>query len=896
MNEMPSLLKKNMQMLAQSQPILASRLREYADGISSLPEPDYQQTAAGRWVSGLTEKPFFEKQKVLEKRAQAAPAAVYLIFGVGCAPYLFHLLRSLPREALSVIVIESSFDLLLHTLSQTSVFQALPPGCRISFITGKDRILFDEAFAWNVVPIGIFPVSTAVAIHHEGETEAVDFSEVESAFKKEVIYRLTLLGNSPEDTLLGFRHAALNAPRIVQSLKVKSIKEVYGGKPFVSVAAGPSLEKNVHLLKDIQEKCVIVACDTVLFHLLEKGIVPHIVTTIERPYEIYTAWLPRVLEKYRAECEKILLLSQSVSYPLMAGQWPGPNIIVGKLDVPVDSWFTGKVLGEQLLYSGLSVAHMNLSVALACESPSIALIGQDLAFGDGGVSHASKTISDYLLAEEQLLRKNSISVPGALGGTVETSTIWLLFIQIFERLLQHHKGTPVYDCTEGGALIEGTLITPFSDYIQESILTPQSTVSRWEQKACFQKSNSEQILANFKNAFAQLDTLDECLNDMRVGIARCSAPAILPEKRQKLAFSVAEILDRVHALNPVVSFIGQSYTHLSGSVLAENRFLENVEQVARWKELHEEIADSHSFSVSFLRQWLHYAEDLIGTIFEGAFKDAKEMSGSGENEFLDLFEEQTGQVHEEGRSNFYQLTDILSCKDPLRENWSPDSLWKAALVLFAQGRAEEGRRFMTKAYELMEGAELPPNTIGEFFKDWGKMAAADDLCVFPEAGEAIKYLANAREYLPEDEELLLLQQKVLDRQKHVLTESGKVFSNQGAQYQLLLLKNAAETALSKKDLPTALQCTEKLVWESFDDYPGTAVPHLQWLMKTAANCIDAADKKIAVLSAGILDGIVSMLPKLSGKKIEFPVEFLQYMERKGIKLSMDSSDNESDNE
>lgn len=889
MKDIPALLEQNLRTLEKSQPKLAARLRQYMDELPALREPVFRETPAGRWVEGLTEKPFFEKKSLLEKRSKAAPSAVYLVFGTGCAPYLFHVLRSLPREALSVVVIEPSLDLLLLTLSQTSVFQALPQGARITFIIDKDRPLIDEAFAWNVVPIGIFPVSKAETIAHEGEDSWEQIADLKNILRKEIIYRLTLLGNSPEDTLLGLRHAALNTPRILMSPRIADLMENYGGKPFVCVAAGPSLEKNVHLLKDIQDKCVIVACDAIIYHLLEKGIAPHVVTTIERPYDTYAAWIPRVLEKHREKCEQILLLSQSVSYPLIAGRWPGPNIVVGKMDVPMDSWFTGTVLGEQVLYSGLSVAHMALSLSIAFNASSVALIGQDLAFGEDGVSHASNTVPESALAAiQQTRRKESISVPAALGGSVETSTIWLTFIQIFERMLVNFTATPVYDCTEGGAIIEGTIVTPLAEYIEEKINDPEFTVSRWE-GPWTEKEIRSGLSDRFSGALSQLDQLETKLQNMQKEIQRCTAPALLPEKRQAIAFSTAGILDQIHAMNPVISFIGQSYTHLSGTVLAENRFLETVEQVECWKRLHEEIVDSHSYAVCFLRQWLTYARDLASEITEGKLTDPKTIDGNGEEEFLELYADAA-----EGNTLSVELVDLLSCKDPLREGWSPDALWKGALVMFTLGRADEARRFMKKAYEKMEGMELPTTTIGAFFKDWGKMAAADDLCVFPQSEEAAILFANAKEYLPDDPEISVLQKAALGRQENVFIEYQKMKNSKKDELSLLLRKNAAEKALLAGDLYNGLSIVENLVWESLGSFPGTAIPHLQWLMKTAANCTEAAENKIAAFSVEILDRIISKLPLLVEKQIKFPAEFLSYMGKKGIKFSIDPTDNQTD--
>ena len=356
---------------------------------------------------------------------------------------------------------------------------------------------------------------------------------------------------------------------------------------------------------------------------------------------------------------------------------------------------------------------------------------------------------------------------------------------------------------------------------------------------------------------------------------------------------MAEILDEIHALNPVLSFIGQSYTYLSGSILAENRFLETVDQVERWKKLHEEIVDSHSFNVSFLRQWVNYSKDLVDILQRDAFADTKKLPGNGEEEFLGLFtqwQESLPNLQEEPDVHLTLLTDLLSCKDPLRENWSSDGLWKAARVLHALGRAEEGRRFMAKSYKQMEGEEVGEAVLGEFYKDWGEMAAADDLCAYPLTADALTYLANAEEYLPEDKEISLLKKEILERQRSLFIETEKMTGGDSEKGTLLLLRNRAENALYQKDLPTALSSVEEFVWGSLASYPGSAIPHLQWLMKTASNCLDAADAPLVKQSTEILDRIIARLPTLAGCPIDFPVEFLVLLERRGIKVSLQSAD------
>ena len=332
---------------------------------------------------------------------------------------------------------------------------------------------------------------------------------------------------------------------------------------------------------------------------------------------------------------------------------------------------------------------------------------------------------------------------------------------------------------------------------------------------------------------------------------------------------------------------------MSGSVLAENRCLETVEQVELWKKLHEEIVDSHSFNVSFLRQWVNYSKDLVDILRREGFASAQNFVDDGEEQFLRLFAEwqdKPSNYREGSDRQSAVLTDLLSSKDPLRQNWSSDGLWKAARVLQALGRPEEGRRFMAKAYGQMEGAEVAESVLGEFYKDWGKMAAADDLCVYPFTAEALNYLANAEEYLPGDKEIPFLRKQILERQRNFFIETGKMTAGESEKTDLLLMRNRAENALFQKDLPTALSSVEELVWGSLESYPGTAIPHLQWLMKTAATCFDAADSPLVKQSSDILDRIVARLPTLAGRTIDFPFEFLALLERRGIKLSLQSAD------
>jgi len=47
------------------------------------------------------------------------------------------------------------------------------------------------------------------------------------------------------------------------------------------VSAGPSLRKNMHLLREAKDKAIIIATQTMLRPLIDMGIEPHYVTSLD---------------------------------------------------------------------------------------------------------------------------------------------------------------------------------------------------------------------------------------------------------------------------------------------------------------------------------------------------------------------------------------------------------------------------------------------------------------------------------------------------------------------------------------------------------------------------------------------------------------------------------------
>ncbi|EOG1882299.1 6-hydroxymethylpterin diphosphokinase MptE-like protein, partial [Campylobacter jejuni] len=111
---------------------------------------------------------------------------------------------------------------------------------------------------------------------------------------------------------------------------------------------------------------------------------------------------------------------------------------------------------------GFSVANMNFLLAIHLKHKNIVLIGQDLAYAENGNSHPDdyQNSANY----ESQMYEHILTTAYGGNGKVESSFVWTLFRHNFEQDVANAKKNyyiTTYNCTEGGARIEGTIEKPF---------------------------------------------------------------------------------------------------------------------------------------------------------------------------------------------------------------------------------------------------------------------------------------------------------------------------------------------------------------------------------------------------------------------------------------------------
>lgn len=282
-------------------------------------------------------------------------------------------------------------------------------------------------------------------------------------------------GNDPYDTLVAYEHFLLNIEDYLNYPGAGYVKDFFEGRPAIVVATGPSLKKNIHLLKQAEGNAVIIAADASLRALHKHGIYPHMITTVERPPG------PGLFYKGLDNLEKTILAVISFAHPSTLDSYGGPKLFFNRYYS-----FFEKALGlaEDCTQMGLSTANMAYEVARHMGCDPIVLVGNDLAFDEDGNTHAP----GFAHGEKQDLFEDfdRIEVPGNYQSTVMTCDGWFNCIKQYEKRIKGWDGTLI-NSTAGGAKINGSVVMGLSEVLKNycsKAFYPrdllQNHMARWE--------------------------------------------------------------------------------------------------------------------------------------------------------------------------------------------------------------------------------------------------------------------------------------------------------------------------------------------------------------------------------------------------------------------------------
>ncbi|MHC4696700.1 MAG: motility associated factor glycosyltransferase family protein, partial [Planctomycetota bacterium] len=235
----------------------------------------------------------------------------------------------------------------------------------------------------------------------------------------------------------------------------------FAGDPAIVISAGPSLSRNIDQLAELKGRAVLCAVQTTLRPLIERGIVPDFVTSLDF-HEMSRKFFEGV-----DHLEDTHLVAEPKATWHVIDDYPGPVSLL-------DNAWARMVIGDHLaarggLQAGATVAHLAFYLAVYMGCDPIIFVGQDLAF-TGHVFYVpgveihrawQSEINRFNTMEQKewdrIVRNRPIlrRVPGVDGGELYTDDLLLTYLEQFETDIAAVPGR-VINATEGGARIRGT--------------------------------------------------------------------------------------------------------------------------------------------------------------------------------------------------------------------------------------------------------------------------------------------------------------------------------------------------------------------------------------------------------------------------------------------------------
>ncbi|EAI6298567.1 motility associated factor glycosyltransferase family protein, partial [Campylobacter jejuni] len=394
----------------------------------------------------LEEEINFFYQSILEKTPRYPFVCIY---GIGNAL----LIKNLAKHYKHLFVFESEIELFILALSMIDLSEELCSG-KIYLVDIKEervnlqlRILFDQndMFLWlNVYEMFI----------NHNFYKKYYYEEILNADK--IIHEninLVIRNLDPDSkiSLSCYENFYKNIPLMLKNIPFKRIIDERKGlfESCIVVCAGPSLQKQIPLLKKYQENFVIFCVDGAYPLLVKHDITPDYVLNLD-------------FEEYPLEFFKEVNPENKTLFILAASTHPSVVDYLYKKQIPLSVTLSDNLPYQNLhindfgyLEFGTHVGHACYTLAIALKFKNIILIGQDLSFDKQGNSHFdSFDLGSDIDTTLNIPTLKTVAYGGL--GEVLTHLAWDDYRKKLEDLFARNSQVNFLNATEGGARIEFT--------------------------------------------------------------------------------------------------------------------------------------------------------------------------------------------------------------------------------------------------------------------------------------------------------------------------------------------------------------------------------------------------------------------------------------------------------
>lgn len=486
MAEGTATFRANLAALARTEPELAQRLREAEPAVATFaPSKAGPLTAVleqdGKSLSLASRyDPLAEAKKLIEG-VDHSKAPCVIVLGLGLGYHVQELARDMQGRGV-LIVYEPDLAVLRAVLEQVDHTGWLG---RPNVILG-DAQMDRAGLAKRVEKLAaMLTQGTQLVVHPPSrQRHAAAFAEFGKAVTETLAFCRTSVATALVNSARTCRNLACNLAPYAAGATTDELHQAAKGYPAICVSAGPSLAKNVELLQDpaVRQNVVVIAVQTALKPLLDRGIRPDFVTALDY------SQICRQFYEDLPELPDVTLVVEPKAHPTIIEHFPGPIRVTY-------SNFNDELLAHMArpiipMRSGATVAHLSFYLAQHLGCDPIIFIGQDLGFSNG-LYYAPGTAVHRVWASE-LNAFNTVEMmewqrvvrhKGHLrrmddvdGQPIFSDEQMITYLKQFER---DFMGAPqkIIDATEGGLPKQHTTRMTLAEAVEQHATRPVPAIA-----------------------------------------------------------------------------------------------------------------------------------------------------------------------------------------------------------------------------------------------------------------------------------------------------------------------------------------------------------------------------------------------------------------------------------
>ncbi|EHZ1682232.1 motility associated factor glycosyltransferase family protein, partial [Campylobacter coli] len=423
----------------------------------------------------------FFYQSILEKTPRYPFICIY---GIGNAL----LIKNLAKHYKHLFVFESEIELFILALStidlseELKVYKVVLFDCVAKDLEIQIAMIFDQQSILEYLSLYEMFISSHYYLKYY-ETSILSLNELCIKSASVAIRNADITCFLP---LLTHGQFLQNIPSMLESIPFQRILSERKNKfeNAIVVSAGPSLAKQLPLLKAYQDKAVIFCADGALSMLEKEGIIPDYVTNLD-----FTDLAMKFFQN--KENKTSLNMLSCATHPSLVHFLDNKSVVLR--DDPLYQRFNLNDFGY--IDTGTHVSHFSYTLALALGFKNIIMIGQDLAFDEEGNSHSKGfDFGEKFSGEENIDKLKVTAYAGK--GEVLTHITWNDYRIKLEYLFAcNDQKAKFYNATEGGARINFTEELSFKECC-EKLLTKEKP--QFELPKSLTKNRSDKLLVKFK--------------------------------------------------------------------------------------------------------------------------------------------------------------------------------------------------------------------------------------------------------------------------------------------------------------------------------------------------------------------------------------------------------------